>query len=99
VQWLTHISSSDLLLLGAWSNVLQTIEDETQIPFWYFARDDRVYKAFAEKIERRKSEIERKCSRRLCRQLTILKDVLEVRTTTFHRKIELIAEHLENNGK
>jgi len=92
------IVSSDLLLLGAWSNVLQTIVDRQQIPVglyfsgWghaddlqssYFARDDRIYKAFVEKVERRKSEIERRCSRRLRWQLTILRDFLDGRTLTF----------------
>jgi hypothetical protein len=49
----------------------------------YFARDDRVYKAFVENVDRRKSEIESKCSRRLRWQLTILKDFLDGRTLTF----------------
>lgn len=49
----------------------------------YFARDDRVYKVFVEKIDRRKSEIESKCSRRLRWELHILKDFLDGRTLTF----------------
>src|SRR5258708_3683459 len=49
----------------------------------YFARDDRVYKAFVENVECRKSEIENKCSRRLRWQLTVLKDFLDGRTLTF----------------
>jgi len=89
-------ATADLLLLGAWSNVLQFIVDEEQVPTSYFARDDRVYKAFVEKVERRKSEIERKCSRRLRWQLNILKDSLDGRTLTFRRKIELLTEHLDS---
>jgi hypothetical protein len=97
--------SRDLLLLGAWSNVLQTIIGEQQIPVRlhflgcgnsddlqssYFARDDRVYKAFVEKVARRKSEIESKCSRRLRWQLTILRDFLDGRTLTFRVSLLLV---------
>src|SRR5258707_5386989 len=67
----------------------------------YFARDDRIYKAFVEKVERRKSEIESRCSRRLRWQLTVLRDFLDGRTLTFRVSLLysfVLIFHLSNSA-
>jgi hypothetical protein len=42
-------ATADLLMLAAWSTALDSIEGE-QIPSYYFARDDSVYKAFVDRL-------------------------------------------------
>ncbi|KAF5387827.1 hypothetical protein D9615_000337 [Tricholomella constricta] len=90
-------ATGDLLMLGAWSNTLAIIKGET-IPSYYFARDDRVYKAFVERLEQHKVTIQTSLGRRLKWQLRILKTVLEGRTTTYRRKIELLASELDEGN-
>ncbi|KAJ3741230.1 hypothetical protein DFH05DRAFT_1505169 [Lentinula detonsa] len=87
-------AASDLLLLAAWSLALESIQGES-IPISYFARDDRVYKAFVERLEKNEKVIRQSLSRRLKWQLRVLKAVLEGRTITFRRKVEVLAEELD----
>ncbi|KIM68615.1 hypothetical protein SCLCIDRAFT_1208810 [Scleroderma citrinum Foug A] len=72
----------DLLLLSAWSMALESIDGQP-IPFYYFARDDRVFRAFADRTEMHRSAIHRNLSRRLKWQLRLLGQVLEGRNTTY----------------
>ncbi|KAF8558887.1 hypothetical protein OG21DRAFT_1474706 [Imleria badia] len=87
-------ATADLLLLSAWSMALETIEGE-QIPFYYFARDDRVFRAFADRIDTHRNAIHRNLSRRLKWQLRVLRQVLEGRNTTYSAKIELLVGELD----
>ncbi|KAF9569020.1 hypothetical protein CPC08DRAFT_702140 [Agrocybe pediades] len=87
-------ATADLLMMGAWANVQESIKAET-LPSYYFARDDRVYKAFIERLDRHKAEIQRTCSRRLRWQLEVLREVLEGRSVTFRRKVEVLASRLD----
>jgi hypothetical protein len=56
---------------------------------YYFARDDRVYKAFMERFERHKGSFRGRLSRRLGWQLRVLAKVLEGRNTTYRVSILL----------
>ncbi|KAH9482922.1 hypothetical protein JR316_0005022 [Psilocybe cubensis] len=87
-------ATADLLMMAAWSNVQQSIIGES-MPSYYFARDDRVYKAFIERLHRHKSEIQRSCSRRLKWQIQVLKEVLEGRTVTYRKKVEILSSRLD----
>ncbi|KAG6378818.1 hypothetical protein JVT61DRAFT_13097 [Boletus reticuloceps] len=87
-------ATADLLLLSAWSMALDTIEGE-QIPFYYFARDDRVFRAFAARIDTHRNAIRRHLSRRLKWQLRVLRQVLEGRNTAYSAKVELLAVELD----
>ncbi|KAK7061647.1 hypothetical protein R3P38DRAFT_2493853 [Favolaschia claudopus] len=87
-------ATADLLMIGAWSNACEVLELE-QIPTYYFARDDRVYKAFVDRLDAHKTAIQNKLSKRLKWQLRILRTVLEGRTTTYRNKIELLAGELD----
>ncbi|KAF9006464.1 hypothetical protein BDQ17DRAFT_1464132 [Cyathus striatus] len=89
-------ATADLLLMSAWSIVLQTVSGEL-IPTYYFARDDRVYKAFADRLHLHRSEVEKTCNRRLKWQLRILEAGLQGRTITFRRKVELLAVELDDS--
>jgi len=88
-------ATADLLMLGAWSNALASIQGE-MIPSYYFARDDRVYQAFVDKLDKHKVAIQ-SLSRRLKWQLRVLRTVLEGRTTTYRRKVELLAGELDDS--
>jgi len=87
-------ATADLLLLSAWSMALEYIEGE-QIPFYYFARDDRVFRAFADRSDTHRNAIHRNLSRRLKWQLRVLRRVLEGRNTTYSAKIELLVGELD----
>ncbi|KAJ8698235.1 hypothetical protein PTI98_004968 [Pleurotus ostreatus] len=83
----------DLLVLGAWAWATETI-DAQLIPTYYFARDDRVFKALCDRLRQHESELP-KLSRRLRWQLRVLKVALEGKTTTFRRKVELLSAELD----
>ncbi|KAJ7904430.1 hypothetical protein B0H14DRAFT_2328319, partial [Mycena olivaceomarginata] len=87
-------ATADLLMMGAWSNACDVLELE-QIPTYYFARDDRVYKAFVERLDTHKTAIQNKLSKRLKWQLRVLRTVLEGRTTTYRSKVELLTGELD----
>lgn len=87
-------ATADLLMFGAWANVLQSIKGAT-MPSYYFARDDRAYKAFTERLDTHKSDIRHSCPRRLKWQLQVLRDGLDGRSVTYRRKVELLANKLD----
>ncbi|KAG2146741.1 hypothetical protein DEU56DRAFT_786157 [Suillus clintonianus] len=88
-------ATTDLLLLGAWAMALESIEGD-QIPVYYFARDDRVFKAFADRVNTHQATIRRALSRRLKWQFRVLQSVLEGRNTTYRRKVEILTEELDD---
>jgi len=87
-------ATADLLMLAAWSTVLNSIQGEP-IPSYYFARDDRVYKAFVDRLDKHKVVIQRSLNRRLKWQLRVLQKALEGRTTAYHSKVDLLAGELD----
>ena len=50
---------------------------------YYFARDDRVYKAFQERVRANKDSIARTCTKRLKWQMRVLDRVMDGRTITY----------------
>ncbi|TFK43618.1 hypothetical protein BDQ12DRAFT_675282 [Crucibulum laeve] len=89
-------ATGDLLMMSAWSSVLQSVQGD-MIPTYYFARDDRVYKAFVDRLDQHKTEIQRKCSRRLKWQIRVLRTCLEGRSVTYRRKVELLTGELDES--
>ncbi|KAJ7179239.1 hypothetical protein C8R46DRAFT_1159886 [Mycena filopes] len=73
-------ATADLLMMGAWTMAAETLEVD-RIPTYYFARDDRVYKAFAERLDAHKTAIQFKLTKRLKWQL--------------RNKVELLAGELD----
>ncbi len=51
---------------------------------YYFARDDRVYRAFVERLDRHKDAIQTKLGRRLRWQLNALRTHLDGRSRNYH---------------
>ncbi|KAH8830843.1 hypothetical protein DL96DRAFT_1594520, partial [Flagelloscypha sp. PMI_526] len=88
-------ATTDLLLMGALSLVHEVIPGDP-IPAWYFARDDRVYKAFLEAIQPITADIRSKCGKRLKWQLRVLQNVMEGRSTSLRTKVTLLAGELDN---
>ena len=68
--------------MAAWQCALDTIDGEL-IPTYYFARDDRVYKAFTDRLDQHKQAVSRTCTRRLRWQMRVLRAVMEGRSTTY----------------
>jgi len=89
-------ATADLLMMGAWAIALQSFKGDP-LPSYYFARDDRVYKGFVDRIGQYGAEIKHSCTRQLKWQLQVLKDGLGGRSLTFRRKIELVASQLEQD--
>ncbi|KAF8351539.1 hypothetical protein F5887DRAFT_1058387 [Amanita rubescens] len=87
-------ATADLVLLGAWLLVTESFRAE-HIPTYFFARDDRVYRAFVDNLDKYKNEIQKYVNRRLRWQLNVLRTTLEGRTVTYRRKIELLSSQLD----
>jgi len=84
----------DLVILAAWTSVLNYI-DAGSIPTYYFARDDRTYKAFLERLQENRTAISRSLTKRLKWQLRVLETVVEGRTTTYRNKADVLARELD----
>ncbi|KAF8741150.1 hypothetical protein AX14_005744 [Amanita brunnescens Koide BX004] len=82
-------ATADLVMLGAWLLVMESTRAES-IPTYFFARDDRVYRAFVGALDKYKNEIQKYVNRRLRWQLNTLRTTLDGRTITYRRKIELL---------
>ncbi|KAF8529068.1 hypothetical protein BU17DRAFT_37260 [Hysterangium stoloniferum] len=85
----------DLLILAAWTSASNVIGGEP-IPSYYFARDDRIYKAFVERLQSNRQAISRMLTKRLKWQLRVLEAVVEGRTQTYRSKVELLASELDD---
>ncbi|KAF7341715.1 hypothetical protein MSAN_02069900 [Mycena sanguinolenta] len=93
-------ATADLLMMAAWECVRNGApnEDVPPIPLHYFARDERVFNAFTEKLEQHRELVHHSkfVGRRLRAQLAVLQKYLEGRTTTYRSKV--IAVDQELNG-
>jgi len=87
-------ATADLLMMGAWTIALQSFKGDP-LPSSYFARDDRVYKDFVDRMDQHSAEIKHSCGRQLKWQLQVLKNCLGGRSLTFRRKIEILASQLD----
>ena len=56
---------------------------KTLIQSYYFARDDRVYKAFVGRLDQHQTAIQQSCSKRLRWQLGILKNRFDGRNISY----------------
>ncbi|KAH9947265.1 hypothetical protein B0H21DRAFT_692334 [Amylocystis lapponica] len=87
-------ATADLLMMAAWSCALQGVDGEP-IPTYYFARDDRVYKAFVDRLDKNKVAVAQKLGRRLRWQIRVLRKVMEGRSTSYHSKVDTLAEEFD----
>ncbi|KAH9943039.1 uncharacterized protein BXZ73DRAFT_40794 [Epithele typhae] len=89
-------ATADLVMMAAWSNILQYVQDDP-MPTYYFARDDRVYRAFVERLDRHQDTIRTKVGRRLRWQLGALRVHLEGRSKNYRTKVESLAKELDES--
>ncbi|KAI0366399.1 hypothetical protein BV20DRAFT_971918 [Pilatotrama ljubarskyi] len=87
-------ATADLVMMAAWSLVLQVVQGEP-LPAYYFARDDRVYRAFVERLDKHKDAIQLRVGRRLRWQLRVLRTQLEGRNRTYRSKVDSLAKELD----
>ncbi|KAI0091961.1 hypothetical protein BDY19DRAFT_927701 [Irpex rosettiformis] len=90
-------ATADLIMIGAWYCAMSTIEAEP-IPTYYFARDDRVYKAFVDRLDQYKHAINRTCTRRLKWQMRVLRTVIEGRNTNYRSKVQTLVEEFDEGS-
>ncbi|KDQ64867.1 hypothetical protein JAAARDRAFT_28513 [Jaapia argillacea MUCL 33604] len=92
-------ATSDLLMMAAWSTLLDydSIHGEL-IPVWYFARDDRVYKAFCTRLDQNRTSAHHVGGRRLRWQIRVLRSIMEGRNVNYRRKVELLKNELDEGS-
>jgi len=92
-------ATADLLMMAVWSLTSTKLQSDQitadPIPPWYFARDDRVYKAFQERLGTYQVLTRNPVGRRLKWQIGVLSKVLEGRTTTYRSKVESLMSQLD----
>ncbi|KAN0131488.1 hypothetical protein V8E53_010865 [Lactarius tabidus] len=84
----------DLLMMAAWNLALESFPGEP-IPPYYFARDDRVYRVFTERLDKHRDNIGRRLSGRLKSQLANLRNILQGHARSWHGKVELLESELD----
>lgn len=87
-------STSDLLMMAAWSLTQEAVSDGP-IPTWYFARDDRVCKAFCSLLDQHQGNARQKLTKRLRWQIRVLRAVLEGRQMSWRSKVNILIEELD----
>ncbi|KAH9977971.1 hypothetical protein BGW80DRAFT_1456104 [Lactifluus volemus] len=85
----------DLLMMAAWNLALGSFPGE-RIPPYYFARDDRVYRVFTERLDRHRDDINHRLSRLLRAQLATLRSTIQGRARSWHGKVELLETEFDN---
>ncbi|KAJ6562174.1 hypothetical protein B0H19DRAFT_1143767 [Mycena capillaripes] len=87
-------ATADLLMMAAWDLVRNLTPDESlaPIPLHYFARDDRVFNAFTEKLDQHREFVyhSKFVGKRLRAQLAVLRECLDGRATTYRSKIQAV---------
>ncbi|KAI0269162.1 hypothetical protein BC834DRAFT_967815 [Gloeopeniophorella convolvens] len=84
----------DLLMMAAWSLALESFPGE-RLPPYYFARDDRVYKSFTDRLDQHRDDINRRLGRQLKGQLNILRSALQGHARSWHGKVDVLALELD----
>ena len=68
-------------------SVLSALHDGAELRFleqlYYFARDDRVYKAFVERLNMNRNSVNERVGKQLRSQLRLLERILQGRNTTW----------------
>ncbi|KAI9512168.1 hypothetical protein F5148DRAFT_1273809 [Russula earlei] len=79
----------DLLMMAAWSLALESFHGEP-IPPYSFARDDRVYRAFTERLDKYRDHINRRLRKQLKSQLETLRTIIQGRARSWHVSASLL---------
>jgi len=90
-------ATADLLMFAAWNAASCSVGGEP-IPTYCFARDDRVYFQFVQRCQKHRSAINRKCTKRLKWQLSVLEEGLSGRNVMFRSKIDLLRTELDQGN-
>ncbi|QRV76273.1 alpha-amylase [Ceratobasidium sp. AG-Ba] len=85
----------DLLMLGAWTQVMHRIPSAQPIPLHYFARDDRIYQEFADRRRRLRDECRAHLTKKLQWQMKVMKKTVGIRAYGIQQKLEILKEELD----
>jgi len=80
--------------MGAWSLVGDAVDTHI-IPAYAFARDQRVYAIFTDRLHEFRQAISNKCSRRLKWQLRVLDRVGQTTSASYKRKVEILTSEFD----
>ncbi|KAF8605172.1 hypothetical protein BDV93DRAFT_522033 [Ceratobasidium sp. AG-I] len=88
-------AACDLLMLGAWTQVMHKIPAAKPIPLHFFARDDRIYQEFADKRRRLRDACRTHLTKRLQWQMKVMKKTIGIRAYGIYQKLEILKEELD----
>ena len=83
--------------MGLWNIVTDSIPGEP-LPLFAFARDDRVLKAFSDRIDAIDAARYRKLPKALRSTIDLTRRTLEPRAVGFREKVEQLAGHLDDTA-
>ncbi|KZO92731.1 hypothetical protein CALVIDRAFT_540613 [Calocera viscosa TUFC12733] len=86
-------ATSDLIMLGIWYQLSEADPNADVIPAYYFARDDRIYRAWEERIQAAKLS---KATKRLRWQIRVVHNVMEGRNSSYRQKVEVLKGELDD---
>ncbi|KAG8696076.1 hypothetical protein FRC08_007381 [Ceratobasidium sp. 394] len=85
----------DLLMLGAWAQVMHRIPSAQPLPLHYFARDDRIYRDFIDKRRLLRDACRTQLTKKLQWQMKVLKKTIGIRAYGLQQKLEILKEELD----
>lgn len=91
-------AACDLLMLGAWTQVMNKIPAAKPIPLHFFARDDRIYQDFADKRRRLRDACRTHLTKRLQWQMKVMKKTIGIRAYGIYQKLEILKEELDQKS-
>jgi len=86
-------ATADLVMMAIWSLASQKLGGDP-IPIYCFARDQRVFKSFEDRINDQKVKLS-SLTRRLKWQIRVALKVFEGRADSYRRKIEIATQELD----
>lgn len=86
---------ADLVMMGAWYQVLRFYQQGEPIPTYVFARDDRCYKTFVEALSAARMTIKVTASHRLKHQLHAIERVMGLRHLSLKERVMKLSKVLD----
>lgn len=86
-------ATADLIMLGIWYQLSEHDPSADPIPAYYFARDDRIWHAWEERLKRAPLS---KATKRLRWQIRVVEKVMEGRNVNYRQKVEQLKGELDD---
>lgn len=83
-------------MMATWSQVLKFYQQGEPIPTYTFARDDRCYKSFQERISAASIVIRVSANSRLKSQISAIETVIGLRQLSLHERVTKLSKVLDH---